>query len=53
MKAILEFDLPKEAYQHMIAANAGELAEILRNLDATCRLGIKHGSNHNTVEECM
>jgi hypothetical protein len=43
MKATLEFDLPEESSQHMIAANAGELAFAIRLIDEKCRRVTKNG----------
>jgi len=43
MKATLEFNLPEEAYQHTIAANAGQLASVIRFIDEGCKRVTKNG----------
>jgi hypothetical protein len=43
MKAVLEFYLPEESAQHMIAANASDVASTILLIDEKCRHIIKYG----------
>jgi hypothetical protein len=52
MKAILEFNLPDDNYEHMRAIHSNQAWHSLYEIDSICRNILKHGSdNYKTVEE--
>ena len=52
MKAILEFNLPDENYEHMRAVHCNQAWMSLYEIDSTCRNILKHGTDRfKTVEE--
>jgi hypothetical protein len=52
MKAILEFNLPDDNYEHMRAVHCNQAWASLYEIDSLCRNILKHGdSQYKTVEE--
>jgi len=45
MKATLEFDLPTERADYRNATYAGEMAQVISDLDQYLRNGLKYGGN--------
>ena len=43
MKATLEFNLPEERQEHMMAVLVGEMYQVLWEIDQQCRSWLKHG----------
>ena len=55
MKAILEFNLPDDNYEHMRAVHCNQAWASLYEIDSMCRNILKHGvhlgSQYKTVDE--
>ena len=52
MKAILEFNLPDDNYEHMRAIHCNQAWMSVYEIDSWCRNILKHGgSQYKTVEE--
>jgi len=52
MKAILEFNLPEDNYEHMRAVHCNQAWASLYEIDSLCRNILKHGTgDYKTVEE--
>jgi len=52
MKAILEFNLPDDNYEHMRAVHCNQAWASLYEIDSLCRNILKHGTDdYKTVEE--
>jgi len=53
MKAILEFNLPEERYEHRSALQGADLRLIVCNMDNILRGFLKHGHHFKTVDEAL
>lgn len=53
MKAILEFNLPEENYQHKAALQAADMKLIIYTLDNMLRGYLKHGHDFKTASEAI
>jgi hypothetical protein len=52
MKAILEFNLPDDNYEHMRAVHCNQAWHLLYEIDSMCRNILKHGTDdYKTVEQ--
>jgi hypothetical protein len=52
MKAILEFNLPDDNYEHMRAVHCNQAWHSLYEIDSMCRNLLKHGTDdYTTVEQ--
>ena len=52
MKAILEFNLPDDNYEHMRAVHCNHAWASLYEIDSICRNILKHGTDdYKTVEQ--
>lgn len=52
MKAILEFNLPDDNYEHMRAVHCNQAWHSLYEIDSLCRNLLKHGdSQYKTIEQ--
>jgi len=53
MKAILEFTLPEEKYEHKAALQGADLRLTVSNLDNMLRGFLKHGHSFKTATEAL
>lgn len=53
MKAILEFNLPEEYYEHKSALQGANLRLIISNLDNMLRGYLKHGHSFKNADEAL
>lgn len=53
MKAILEFNLPEENYQHKAALQAADMKLIIYTLDNMLRGYLKYGHDFKTANEAI
>jgi hypothetical protein len=53
MKAILEFNLPEENSEFLMAQRGGDYFSYLWDLDQQLRSWLKHGNEFKTVNEAL
>lgn len=53
MKAILEFELPEDNSNHIVAINAMEFALSCWDMDQFLRSKLKYGNNFENVDEAL
>lgn len=53
MKAILEFNLPDESYEHDNAINGHKWRELVCDIDQQCRTWLKHGCPHTSAHDAL
>ena len=53
MKAILEFNLPEEYHEHLVAAHASDFTEIIRRMELELRGWLKQGHNFKDADEAL
>lgn len=53
MKATLEFDLPEDHHEHLLAIHGVNLHGALWNLDQQLRTWVKHGHKFKSTEEAL
>lgn len=53
MKAVLEFNLPEEAIDHLLAIHGADYNVVCQDLDECLRDWLKHGHEFMTIEEAL
>ena len=53
MKAILEFNLPEETTEHLLAIHGVDFNSVCWELDECLRGWLKHGHEFKTIEEAL
>lgn len=53
MKAILEFNLPEETIEHLLALHGADYSIVCQELDERLRGWLKYGHEFKTIEEAL
>jgi len=53
MKAIIEFSLPEEQYEHKAALQGSSLRVVISTIDHTLRGYLKHGHQFKSADEAI
>ncbi len=53
MKAILEFNLPEDTREHLLAVHGAAFSSVCCDLDEQVRNWLKYGMEFKTVEEAL
>ena len=53
MKAILEFNLPEETTEHLLAIHGADFSYVCQDLDEQIRSWLKYGHEFMTIEETL
>lgn len=53
MKAIIEYNLPKESYEYKVANSAIDCYHLLKDLDEKLRSWMKHGHDFKDADDAL